>query len=78
MKDHKIWMGYSMLGEKFQQVYAEYLKKFLDAYAEKGISLWGITTGNVPTNGFQRWETNSMGWLPEVQVIELNTKRTYS
>lgn len=69
MRDYKIWMDHSMLGEKFHQVYAEYLKKFLDAYAERGISLWGITTGSVPTNAFLRWKTSNMGWLPDVQVI---------
>lgn len=68
MKDHKIWVGYSLLSEQYGQVYAQYLKRFLDEYEKKGVKFWGITTGNVPSNGFKRKEPNSMGWLPEVQV----------
>lgn len=68
MKNEKRWSGYSMLSEKYYQVYAEYLKKFLDVYQEKGINWWGISTGNNPFNGFLTAESNSMGWLPDLQV----------
>lgn len=68
MKDHKIWSGFSLLSDKYGLVYAEYLKKFLDAYEEKGIQFWGITTGALPSYGFQTSKPNSMGWLPDLQV----------
>lgn len=57
-----------MLSDKYGQIYAEYLKKFLDAYAEKGIEMWGITTGTDPIHGFRNFKPSSMGWLPEYQV----------
>lgn len=69
MKDHKIWMGYSMLSERYGHLYAEYLKKFLDAYEEKGVKMWGMTTGNSPENGFASWIRDTMGWIPDLQVI---------
>lgn len=68
MKNNQVWVGYSTLQEKYGQVYAEYLKKFLDAYVEKGIKWWGISTGSHPFDGFINWQPGSMGWIPEVQV----------
>lgn len=62
-------MGYSMLSEKYGRVYAEYLKKFLDAYEEKGAKIWGISTGTSPVEGFQSWVRDSMGWIPDLQVL---------
>lgn len=71
MKNRKVWMGYSKIDEKYGKVYAEYLKKFLDEYKTNGVDWWGITTGQMPSNGFKKTEPNSMGWLPEVQVHNL-------
>lgn len=70
MKDHKIWVGYSMLSETYGKVYAEYLKKFLDEYQKQGVHWWGISTGNNPSSGFRKKEPNSMGWVPDLQVIK--------
>lgn len=68
MKDHQVWTGLNMLSEKYFQVYAEYLKKFLDEYQKQGVKWWGITTGNRPGSGFLSRAPNSMGWLPDLQV----------
>lgn len=40
-----------------------FFSRFLDAYKEEGIDVWGITTGNEPINGIipiNRF--NAMGW----------------
>lgn len=68
MKNHKVWSGFSMLDDKYGQVYAEYLKKFLDAYNDLGLKMWGLSTGTSPIYGFRNGKPNSMGWLPDLQV----------
>lgn len=57
-----------MLNEKYGKVYAEYLKKFLDEYEKKGVSMWGITTGANPIDGFYG-RPHTMAWIPDLQVI---------
>lgn len=50
---------------EYYQLYAEYIKKFFDAYKERGIDIWGITPGNEPIDGFIPFFTfNAMGWTP--------------
>lgn len=68
MKDRKRWQGYSKLDMKYAQVYANYLKKFLDSYEELGVKWWGLSTGSFPVNGIKTWGVNSMAWLPDLQV----------
>lgn len=67
MKNNKRYTGYTMLNMKNGRVYAEYLRKFLDEYEKKGVSIWGISTGANPINGFYG-RPNSMGWIPDLQV----------
>ncbi|XP_042857000.1 lysosomal acid glucosylceramidase-like [Penaeus japonicus] len=46
--------------------WADYLLKFVKAYEEEGVPIWGITTQNDPLSGFDpnyRW--NSLGWASE-------------
>lgn len=75
MKTRKVWVGYSMLQDKYGRVYAEYLKKFLDAYEGKGLTMWGITTGTNAVSGFHGYPSSSMGWLPERQVGQMCTNK---
>ncbi|XP_011867654.1 PREDICTED: glucosylceramidase-like [Vollenhovia emeryi] len=53
------------LKPEYYGLYAEYIKKFFDAYKERGIDIWGMTPGNEPVNGFIPFFTfNAMGWGP--------------
>lgn len=73
MKTNKTWTGYSFLKEENFQVFANYMKKFLEEYAKRDIHFWGITTGNEPINGFYpdfASKINAMAWLPQIQVTQ--------
>ncbi len=39
-------------GDKYHKTWAEYFVKFLDAYKENGIKLWGVTVENEPSAGY--------------------------
>lgn len=53
------------LKKEYYQLYAEYIKKFFDAYKERGIDIWGMTPGNEPLSGFVPfYPFNAMGWSP--------------
>ena len=49
---------------KYYGLWAKYLSKYVSAYAEKGIDLWGITPQNEPLHAHDaRWDSN--GFTPE-------------
>ncbi|KAI1301596.1 Lysosomal acid glucosylceramidase [Halotydeus destructor] len=53
-------------GGRYYKLWAKYYVKFLEAYEANGITFWGLTTGNEPTNGFKpNFAFNCMGWKPE-------------
>ncbi|XP_019700058.1 glucosylceramidase isoform X2 [Harpegnathos saltator] len=55
---------------EYYQRYADYICKFLDAYNETGIKMWGITTGNEPFNGiWPFFPFNSMFWSSKTGAI---------
>lgn len=71
MKNFKVWQGFSQLEDKNYQLFANYMKKFLDEYKKNGINFWGLTTGNEPLSGFltlEQTKVNSMGWTSTDQV----------
>ena len=41
----------------YESVYADYLLKYLDAYREQGIGIWGITPVNEPLGNNGQWES---------------------
>ena len=42
--------------------------RFLKAYGEVGIPIWGVTGQNEPTDGFfTNFPFQAMGWTPEMQ-----------
>ena len=49
----------------FEGLYADYLIRYLDAYQEVGVSIWGITPVNEPEGNSGQWE--SMHFTPETQ-----------
>ena len=49
---------------KYYGVWAQYLSKYISAYAEQGIQLWGMTPQNEPLHAHDaRWDSN--GFTPE-------------
>ena len=59
MKDNGEYVGGHLLPE-YQQVYANYLVKYLEAYKAKGVEIWGMTPINEPYGNGNNWE--SMYW----------------
>lgn len=69
MKTNGRLSGIGFLNQSMYDVWAEYYIKFLDAYRENGIELWGLTTGNEPANGYNSMiQINDMGWVPLMHV----------
>lgn len=74
MKTFPVWQGFSQLRKENYQLFALYMKRFLEEYEKRGIDFWGLTTGNEPLSGFFRLtqtKVNSMGWIPSEQVENL-------
>ncbi|CAK9804383.1 Lysosomal acid glucosylceramidase [Anthophora plagiata] len=65
MKTNDKINGFGFLRTDFYQLYVNYLLKFLDAYANQGIQIWGISTGNEPLDALvPQGRINTMGWTP--------------
>ncbi len=62
MKDNKTWKGGKLLPE-YYDTWALFFSKYLEAYAEEGIDIWGITVENEPLGNGENWE--SMHYTPE-------------
>ncbi|MCG8373084.1 MAG: glycosyl hydrolase family 30, partial [Balneolales bacterium] len=62
MKDNKAWKGGKLLPE-YYDTWALFFSKYLSAYAEEGIDIWGITVENEPLGNGENWE--SMHYTPE-------------
>ena len=60
------WQGQAgRLKPEYESTYADYLLRYLDAYAEAGVDLWGLTPVNEPHGNGGHWE--SMEFTPETQ-----------
>lgn len=53
------------LKPEFEEVYADYLVRYLDAYRSEGVDIWGLTPVNEPHGNNGQWE--SMHFTPETQ-----------
>lgn len=56
MKSNKNMLQGGKLLPEFRQVWADYYVKFIKAYEEEGIPVWGLTIQNEPM-AVQRWES---------------------
>lgn len=56
MKDNKKYVGGKLLPE-FNDSFALYFSKYLDAYNKEGINIWGITVINEPHGNGNNWES---------------------
>lgn len=54
------------LKNEYNQLWANYLLKFLDEYKNNGIDIWAISTGNEPMNAYTpNFPLTTMGWTPD-------------
>ncbi|HSN49527.1 MAG TPA: hypothetical protein VLR29_12270, partial [Flavobacterium sp.] len=56
MKDNKKYVGGKLLPE-FNDSFALYFSKFLEAYKKEGINIWGVTVINEPHGNGNNWES---------------------
>ncbi|EZA56663.1 hypothetical protein DMN91_000885 [Ooceraea biroi] len=69
MKSTKSIRG-GFLEPQYYETYAEYVKKFYDAYKEHGVEIWGMTPGNEPMDGAAvNFSFNSMLWTPRGEAF---------
>jgi len=62
MKDNNNWVGGKLL-PKYYHTWALFFSKYVDAYREEGIDIWGFTVENEPHGNGNSWE--SMHFSPE-------------
>jgi glucosylceramidase len=62
MKDNKKWVGGHLLPE-YYDTWALFFSKYIDAYKEQGIDIWGFTVENEPHGNGNNWE--SMHFSPK-------------
>ena len=56
MKDNKNYVGGKLLPE-YNDAFALYFSKYLDAYKKEGIDIWGVTVINEPHGNGNNWES---------------------
>jgi len=66
MKDNKSWIGGKLLPE-YNETWALYYSKYIDAYKKEGIDIWGLTVINEPHGNGNNWE--SMLFSPEEMTL---------
>ena len=62
MKDNNHWVGGKLL-PKYYDTWALFFSKYIDAYKEEGIDIWGFTVENEPMGNGNNWE--SMHYSPD-------------
>jgi glucosylceramidase len=62
MKDNKDWRGGKLLPE-YNNTWALFFLKYLEAYQAEGIEIWGFTVENEPLGNDKNWE--SMHFSPD-------------
>ncbi|MFT7029692.1 MAG: glucosylceramidase [Marinoscillum sp.] len=62
MKDNNHWVGGKLL-PKYYDTWALFFSKYIDAYKNEGIEIWGLTVENEPHGNGNNWE--SMHYTPE-------------
>jgi glucosylceramidase len=65
MKDNNSWKGGKLL-PNYYETWALFFSKYLFAYKEQGIDIWGITVENEPLGNDNNWE--SMHFSPHEMV----------
>lgn len=71
MKDNNDWRGGKLL-PKYEDAWALFFSKYLDAYKSEGIDIWGFTVENEPLGNDNNWE--SMHFTAEEMTNFVNNK----
>lgn len=69
MKDNNDWKGGKLM-DKYRSTWALYFAKYIQAYQQQGIPIWGITVENEPLGNDNNWE--SMLFTPEEMTDFVN------
>ena len=69
MKDNNHWVGGRLLPE-YYDTWALFFSKYLTAYKNEGIDIWGLTVENEPLGNGNNWE--SMHFTPEEMMDFVN------
>ena len=56
MKDNNAWVGGKLL-PRYYDTWALFFSKYIDAYREEGIDIWGFTVENEPLGNGNNWES---------------------
>jgi glucosylceramidase len=56
MKDNKDWLGGKLLPE-YNDTWALFFSKYINAYRDEGINIWGFTVENEPLGNDNNWES---------------------
>jgi glucosylceramidase len=56
MKDNNRWNG-GYLKPEYYSVWAHYFSKYINAYKNEGIEIWGVTVENEPLGNGDQWES---------------------
>lgn len=62
MKDNNDWVGGKLL-PKYYDTWALFFSKYVEAYQNEGIDIWGVTVENEPLGNGNNWE--SMHYTPD-------------
>ncbi len=65
MKDNNDWRGGKLLPQ-YYKTWALFFSKYIEAYKNEGINIWGVTVENEPLGNDYNWE--SMHYSPEEMV----------
>jgi len=69
MKSNNALNGQGYLLPEYYQTWADYYVKFLNAYSELGVDMWGLTAQNEPVDGeIDGFTFNCMGWNASTQA----------
>jgi len=69
MKSNNQVYGQGYLLPEYYQVWADYHLRFLNAYKENGVNMWGLTAQNEPVDGnIPEFGFNCMGWNASTQA----------
>ncbi|XP_018012610.1 lysosomal acid glucosylceramidase [Hyalella azteca] len=67
MKTNGMANGSGSLLPEMWGPYSNYFVKFISAYQNEGVPIWGVTTQNEPMTGFYDWPWNTCAWTAEDQ-----------
>ena len=70
MKSNNALNGQGYLLPEYYQTWADYYVKFIEAYKEEGISMWGLTAQNeaLVAGNYPNFAWNCMGWNASSQA----------